>query len=407
MPPQAGPIPPPRTPRAGSAPPPTAASALSPRGRYRGAALLHPLRAPLAFGSPRRPRALRCRFPPAAPGNPGRLVAEPARAATCRGRRASQRPAAAILHFKAAALFRESTLTCEPYTRNRSAGRHTALELSGPGGAWRVEGEGTRRGARPSGPRGVWEAERSRPRRGPRARLLHAPTPHRSWLSTPRPCSSFGVRPGPLPPGLAHRGRREPPRPSVNRSPAPACGGPAPVNRSPPSPGLGTVPPLASDSSALYLQKPSFHSGLSRRQPPFCQLWPRPPSAPPSYCHCQIVRNAPSHHKPHPLVADLSKPRPLSAEAPPAVNRNLAFPRLVSVLLRSPTSCQLPPRLFLLLVPTPPLVAALPADTKSSVQPHFGPPYKTAALLPRLPKSPPFPLTSRSSGALYLQAEVS
>lgn len=110
---------------------------------------------------------------------------------------------------------------------------------------------------------------------------------------------------------------------------------------------------------------------------PSCQLRPRPPSAPPSYCHCQIVRNDPSHRKPHPLVADLSKTRPLAAEAPPAVNRHLAFPRLVSVLVRSPTSCQLPPRLFLLLVPTPPLAAALPADTKSSVQPHFEPPCKT------------------------------
>lgn len=260
-------------------PPPRARSA--PRGLRRGAALLHPLRAPLALGWPRRPRALRGRFPPAAPGNPDRLVAEPARAATCRGRRASQRPAAAILHFKAAALFRESTLTCEPYTRNRSAGRHTASELGGPGGAWRVGGEGTRRGARPGGRRGVRGAERSRPRRGPRARApsarpcttpllaLHSQTLLLLWGSTRASAPWIGAR---------REGSR--PAPLSTEAPPPPAEAPPPPAEALPSPGLGAVPPLASDSSALYQQKPSLRLGLSRRQLPRLSVTATPTKRP-------------------------------------------------------------------------------------------------------------------------------
>lgn len=91
--------------------------------------------------APSRPAALAAgsapRVPTRSPGCPGPLVAKPARTATCRGRRASQRPAAAILHFKPAALFKESTLTCEPYTRNRSAVRLTAS--ADPQTRWNVK----------------------------------------------------------------------------------------------------------------------------------------------------------------------------------------------------------------------------------------------------------------------------
>lgn len=136
---------------------------------------------------PRRSRALRCRFPPAVPRRPGPLVPEPARAATCRGRRASQRPAAAILHFKPAALFRESTLTCEPYTRNRSAGRHTASAARRASRSAEGRGWGCDARRAPLRPTGGGEGGKEPAEAGPsRARAVRAPPP-RSAPGSPLP----------------------------------------------------------------------------------------------------------------------------------------------------------------------------------------------------------------------------
>ncbi|XP_046498460.1 translation initiation factor IF-2-like [Equus quagga] len=143
---------------------------------------------PPPSGPPLPPRAPRRRIPPAAPGCPGPLVAEPARAATCRGRRASQRPAAAILHFKPAALFRESTLTCEPYPRNRSAGRHTASAARRAPRSLEGRGGGARRGARPSGRPGAGRGREEPAEAGPSARAPSArphPSPRLAPLSGP------------------------------------------------------------------------------------------------------------------------------------------------------------------------------------------------------------------------------
>lgn len=150
---------------------------------------------------PCRSRAQRCRFPLAVPGRPGPLVPEPARAATCRGRRASQRPAAAILHFKPAALFRESTLTCEPYTRNRSAGRHTASAARR--GPRSVEGRGWGCEARraPQRPTGGGEGGKEPAEAGPsRARAVRAPPPRSAPGSPlPDPAAPLGFDPGLFP----------------------------------------------------------------------------------------------------------------------------------------------------------------------------------------------------------------
>ncbi|CAD7693908.1 unnamed protein product [Nyctereutes procyonoides] len=220
---QAGGVPPPRAPRAASSSPAAAAAAAgarSPRGPCPGAAFPRPAH---AAGSPRPP--------PRPPGRPGPLVPEPARAATCRGRRASQRPAAAILHFKPAALFRESTLTCEPYTRNRSAGRHTAsaarraprsAEGRGVGGRGEARapaadrgGEGGKQPAE-AGPSRA-HAVPARPHPAPR-RALGSRTPRLPWGPTPASTLRIGAL-----------GGRAPPRPSVNRSPAPCPRWPRPL----------------------------------------------------------------------------------------------------------------------------------------------------------------------------------
>lgn len=195
--------------------------------------------------APSRPAALAAgsapRVPTRSPGCPGPLVAKPARTATCRGRRASQRPAAAILHFKPAALFKESTLTCEPYTRNRSAVRLTAS--ADPQTRWNVKsGVGVLGQARAPAADPGRERGRGRAGRGgalPRARALRAPPPR----SAPRfpladPASPLGFDPG------LH------PRIGAGRE---VGGRPAPLStEAPPFPSLEAATPLAGVSSARY-----------------------------------------------------------------------------------------------------------------------------------------------------------
>ncbi|XP_032171902.1 proline-rich proteoglycan 2-like [Mustela erminea] len=197
---QPGRVPPPRTPRAAAASPPRRRRrrAKSPGSLPWGRPPPAGPRATSLVRPPRRSPAHCCRFPPAVPGRPGPLVPEPARAATCRGRRASQRPAAAILHFKPAALFRESTLTCEPYTRNRSAGRHTASAARR--GPRSVEGRGWGCEARraPQRPTGGGEGGKEPAEAGPsRARAVRAPPPRSAPGSPlPDPAAPLGFDPG-------------------------------------------------------------------------------------------------------------------------------------------------------------------------------------------------------------------
>lgn len=108
-------------------------------------------------------------------------------------------------------------------TRPRSSAGPTEVRGVGGGEARRAAAEGGRR-------RGA-----GRGRASPRARPLRAPTPLRARLSAPGPGCSPGLRPRPLRPDWRRAGGREPPRPSINRSPAHVCRSPASVNRSPSS----------------------------------------------------------------------------------------------------------------------------------------------------------------------------
>lgn len=234
------------------------------------------LRSPSAFPA-RAPDPDSARPDPALrPGSPARPPGTGS-AATCGGRRASQRPAAAILHFQAAALFRESTLTCEPYPRNRSAGSHGASELGRPRGARGARGLGrkaARRGARPGGRLWGRGGRRGRAGRGgarPHARPRRpgpAPPPALgSWTrGTPgvppaaTPKTGCGSRPAPLSTGAPPPPAEAPPRRQKPRLPR-SRSGPAPWRRSP--------RPLP--------RKPGLRSGPSGRQPRLLSASATPP----------------------------------------------------------------------------------------------------------------------------------
>lgn len=159
------------------------------------------------------------------------------------------------------------------------------LQRGGPGGAQRVGGGGARRGARPSSRPGAGGGGEEPAEAGPsRARTLRAPPPRSAPGSLPwDPAAPLGFDPGLCPQDWRTAGGREPPRPSVNRSPAPVYGSSTLCQQKPRLPQVLKRPrPLAGDSSACYWQKPGLHSGQSRRHLAFCQLWPRPLGAPPS-----------------------------------------------------------------------------------------------------------------------------
>lgn len=159
-----------------------------------------------------------------------------------------------------------------------------------------------------------------------RARAFRAPPPRSAPGSLPwDPAAPLGFDLGLCPRDWRTAGGREPPRPSVNRSPAPVYGSSTLCQQKPRLLQVLKRPrSLAGDSSAYYWQKPGLHSGQSRRRLAFCQLWPRLwalrlPSVTAGSRETPLVIMSSIwwqyYPKPHPIRRE---PHPLSIEAPPS-----------------------------------------------------------------------------------------
>lgn len=197
----------------------------------------------------------------------------------------------------------------------------------------------------------------------PRARRPRAPTPLSARLSTPGPRCSLGVRPGPLPSGLARDEVGSRPAPlSTEAPPRPAIAPPS-VSRSPAFPRSGSGPARCGryrqERALLYSDQspPSVICGpalwalrlanvtTGSQETPLVILSP--------ISWWQSTRAPPLPPNPLPLSKKATPLRDRSGfqpEAPPSVNRRPASSRLR--------------------VSTPTQTAAPPANPESSVQPH-------------------------------------
>lgn len=158
-------------------------------------------------------------------------------------------------------------MTCEPYTRNRSAGRLTASEALRTPRSVGSRGWGCEARRAPQQPTGGGSGGRGRA--GPGGALPRARARAPSARPHPAPCLALHSRTLLLPWGPTRpsaglcltAGDREPSRPSVNRSPAQVYGSPALCQQKPrllqvskwPRP-LPVIAPPATGRSLVFTQ---------------------------------------------------------------------------------------------------------------------------------------------------------